>query len=223
MVRVRPHLWRWIAASIDGGRVLEIGPGLRPTAPLEGSYFVDRSVHALGELALRGGSVAAAGRQLPFPTGYFAAVLAFEVLEHVERDDDLLAEIARVLRPGGLLVMSAPIRMSHWSPLDDACGHVRRYEPEDLFDKLRANGLGIEGYEPASYTSPCFRRAQGRILRANRQVTIALLQSLFYPLHAATQRVFGSVRWTPPDASVPAGAVSITAYARRRDHGVGAS
>ena len=73
--------------------------GLRPTAPVRTSTFVDASSHALDRLAARGGRTVAAGTSLPLPDASFDAVLAFEVVEHVEADTELLAEIGRVTRP----------------------------------------------------------------------------------------------------------------------------
>src|SRR5688500_13197695 len=129
VVQVRPHVWRWLAPRIGGGSVLEIGPGLRPTAPAATSTFIDSSAHALARLAASGGRTVPAEGVLPFPDGSFDAVLAFEVVEHVEDDTSLIGEMARVARPGAVLVLSTPVHASMWSRLDDACGHVRRDEP----------------------------------------------------------------------------------------------
>ena len=115
VVQVRPHVWNWLAPRVGGGSVLEIGPGLRPTAPVATSTFIDASAHALNRLAARGGHTVPAGGALPFDEGSFDAVLAFEVLEHVEEDTSLLEEVARVTRSGAVLILSTPIHASMWS------------------------------------------------------------------------------------------------------------
>jgi SAM-dependent methyltransferase len=50
------------------------------------------------------------GEELPFPEGSFDLVLSHEVLEHVEDDDHVIAEVMRTLRPGGRLVLLCPNR-----------------------------------------------------------------------------------------------------------------
>jgi ubiquinone/menaquinone biosynthesis C-methylase UbiE len=47
---------------------------------------------------------------LPFPSGFFTSASALDVLEHVPDENDLLAEIRRVLAPGGALIVTAPRR-----------------------------------------------------------------------------------------------------------------
>lgn len=51
-----------------------------------------------------------AGEHLPFPDNYFDLVLSHEVLEHVQNDRMTLAEIVRVLKPGGRLTLFCPNR-----------------------------------------------------------------------------------------------------------------
>jgi SAM-dependent methyltransferase len=54
--------------------------------------------------------VCAAGEQLPFPAGHFDLLLSHEVLEHVQDDRQAIAEMVRVLRSGGRLVLFCPNR-----------------------------------------------------------------------------------------------------------------
>jgi SAM-dependent methyltransferase len=215
VVQVRPHVWNWLAPRIGGGSVLEIGPGLRPTAPVATSTFIDASPHALRQLAAHGGRTVAADETLPFPDEAFDAVLAFEVVEHVDDDVGLLAEMARVSRPGGMLILSTPIHATMWSPLDDACGHVRRDEPEVLFDKIRTAGYQIGGYGWTRAASRRLTAIRARALRSNRRLSTALVQALVFPVHTVFQRVFSTMRWTAPTVPVPPEADDVMLWAAK--------
>jgi SAM-dependent methyltransferase len=220
-VQVRPHVWNWLAPRIGGGAVLEIGPGLRPTAPVATSTFIDASAHALARLAARGGRTATAGGAFPFPHDSFDAVLAFEVLEHVEDDTGLLTEMSRVSRPGGMLILSTPVHAAMWSPLDEACGHVRRDEPTTLFEKVRAAGYEIGGYAWTPAASRLMTSIRARALRTNRQLSTAFVQTLIFPFHAAYQRMFAKLRWSNPAEPTPRDADDVMLWATRA--GVGSS
>jgi SAM-dependent methyltransferase len=54
--------------------------------------------------------VCAAGEGLPFPNNWFDLVLSNEVIEHVVDDQKAIAEIVRVLKPGGRLTLFCPNR-----------------------------------------------------------------------------------------------------------------
>ena len=215
VVQVRPHVWNWLAPRVGTGSVLEIGPGLRPTAPVATSTFIDASAHALNRLAARGGRTVPARDALPFTDRSFDAVLAFEVVEHVADDTGLLAEVARVSRPDAVLILSTPIHASMWSPLDDACAHVRRDEPEVLFEKVHAVGFRIGGYAWTPAGSQRVTKVRARALTSNRRLSTAFVQTLIFPFHAAFQRMFAQVEWTSPDVPVPPEADDVMLWATR--------
>lgn len=101
---------------------------------------------------------------LPFPQGYFHAVTFSEVLEHlpVERVNFVLSEIARVIRPGGVLLASSPNQASlenrlrllkGHSILDmpdemtfakGVFGHIRLYTPQEMNLAMSRLGFGLE-------------------------------------------------------------------------------
>jgi len=84
---------------------------------------------------------------LPYPDGTFDVVIASEILEHVPDDETAIAELVRVLRPGGSLVVTVP----RWLPekicwlLSDSYhanegGHIRIYQAGELRSKVEACG-----------------------------------------------------------------------------------
>ncbi len=73
-------------------------------------------------------------REIPFADDYFGLVVAYDVLEHIHEDDQVVAEIARVVRPGGKVLIAVPADARLWSPHDDAVGHVRRYSRNALIE-----------------------------------------------------------------------------------------
>jgi SAM-dependent methyltransferase len=89
---------------------------------------------------------------LPFGDAEFDRVVAAEVLEHVPADEAAIAEMVRVLRPGGTIAVTVP----RWLPericwaLSEAYhqvegGHVRIYTGDELVVKLERAGLALEG------------------------------------------------------------------------------
>ncbi|RAV11325.1 SAM-dependent methyltransferase [Mycolicibacterium sp. GF69] len=87
---------------------------------------------------------------LPYADGTFDCVIASEILEHVPEDDKAIAELVRVLKPGGRLAVTVP----RWLPekvcwvLSDSYhanegGHVRIYHADRLRDKVLSHGLRL--------------------------------------------------------------------------------
>ena len=78
---------------------------------------------------------------LPFPDAAFDLVLATDVVEHIEDDDKALAELARVLRPGGRALLTVPAFPSLWGLQDEVSHHRRRYRKEDFLRRVARAGL----------------------------------------------------------------------------------
>jgi ubiquinone/menaquinone biosynthesis C-methylase UbiE len=78
---------------------------------------------------------------LPFATASFDLVTALEVVEHVESDETALAELCRVLKPGGTLLLSVPAYRFLWSSHDVALHHKRRYTAHRIQASLTRAGL----------------------------------------------------------------------------------
>lgn len=74
----------------------------------------------------------------------FSGVGAFDVLEHIADDSEVLLGIYSLLKPGGYFFLSVPQYQWMWSQLDDVGGHKRRYSKRELYYKLKKSGFEIE-------------------------------------------------------------------------------
>ncbi|MER3495551.1 MAG: methylase [Armatimonadota bacterium] len=131
------------------GPILDLGCGtgaamieLEKVAPTTG---LDMSDEALRLAQTRGLTRLVRGdaQALPWPRDSFAAVVTLDTLEHVPDDGLAMREIARVLRPGGLLIMNVPAFPFLWGPHDRALMHQRRYHRSEVVERLRAAGLEV--------------------------------------------------------------------------------
>jgi SAM-dependent methyltransferase len=93
---------------------------------------------------LTGDVVEADVSSLPFADESFDAAVLGEVLEHVEDDRRALAEVGRVLRPGGVLALSVPANPKLYGRSDVWAGHVRRYTRPALLDACASAGFTVE-------------------------------------------------------------------------------
>ena len=69
------------------------------------------------------------------------AVIAMDVLEHVQEDAKALSEIHRVLKDDGIFFITVPAFQFMWSKHDEAVQHVRRYSKREITHKLRESGF----------------------------------------------------------------------------------
>lgn len=73
-----------------------------------------------------------AGDQVPLPDGSLEYVTALDVLEHVPDDRAVVRGFRRLLKPGGLAVVTVPAGMALWSDWDVVLHHFRRYDRRQL-------------------------------------------------------------------------------------------
>jgi SAM-dependent methyltransferase len=145
----RESIVEWVglaAATVPpGARVLDVGAGDAPYRELFGHVeYVTSDWEQSPHEGAAGVDVVAAADSLPVPDGDFDAVLLLQVLEHVPEPGRVIAELHRVLRPGGRLVLTAPLVWElHELPHD-----YYRYTGPGLEHLLRAAGFEEIVVEP---------------------------------------------------------------------------
>jgi ubiquinone/menaquinone biosynthesis C-methylase UbiE len=121
-------------------------------------------------------------RRCPLPDACVDAVTALNVLEHIEQDDEALASIARVLRPGGIAHIEVPAGPGLFDDYDKHLMHHRRYTMAGLralarrvgFEVINATHIGSLVY-PAFWFVKKRNRRQARGLSPEAEA--ALVQS----------------------------------------------
>jgi SAM-dependent methyltransferase len=82
-------------------------------------------------------------RRLPFARE-FDVVCAFDVLEHLDDDGQMLNEMGRTVRQGGGLVVTVPQHPQLWSRVDDFSRHRRRYRRRELVARVQGAGFSVQ-------------------------------------------------------------------------------
>jgi ubiquinone/menaquinone biosynthesis C-methylase UbiE len=93
---------------------------------VEGIEYVEEARKIASEFRgvdLTAGSILA----LPYADNSVRAIMALDVLEHLDDDRTAWQELVRVTAPGGLIIVNVPTFMQLWSEWDVSLGHVRRY------------------------------------------------------------------------------------------------
>lgn len=175
-------------------KVLDVGCGagdnlryvLRDHAVFFGLEYAERTAQVArrildGRADIRVGSAT----EIPFGNDEFDLVLCIEVLEHLDKDKEACREIARILKPGGALILSLPYR--HWFPsYFNTMGHLRHYMRSDAEEMLLRAGLTVTHYLP---NYPRWSRFANYIYVSCR-------------IYALLLRVFG-VRRSPVEVRLP--------------------
>ncbi len=106
-----------------------------------------------------------AGDQVPLPTASLDYVTALDVLEHTPDDLAVVKGFHRLLKPGGVALVTVPASMALWSDWDEVLHHFRRYSrpqlcalfPEEQWEVLHVNYTNVLVY-PAVWAVRKWRR-----------------------------------------------------------------
>jgi len=93
------------------------------------------------------------------------SVVCLNVLEHIEDDRRVLAELYRAIEPGGVVVVLVPAHPALYSDLDRNLGHFRRYTRELLEERFRDAGFTIEKSRYFNWVGAVGWYAFGRLLK----------------------------------------------------------
>jgi len=81
-------------------------------------------------------------RRIPFREE-FDLIGAFDVIEHIEEDEEVLNQIYNACKPGGGVIITVPQHPRLWSEVDVFSHHKRRYTKKELVNKIQKSGFEI--------------------------------------------------------------------------------
>ncbi len=186
-----PDLARFLELGCGTGYVLNAIRSAYPDAELTGTEIFSAG------LAFAASRVPSAyfyqmdARSIPF-RDHFDAIGAFDVLEHIEDDVDVMAEVGTALGPEGRFILTVPQHPALWSPQDDHAYHVRRYTAAGL--RSRLEHAGFEVIRMTSFVSlllPLQFISRSRIRRRRLDPSFDVMDEL--RIHPVTDAMLGSV------------------------------
>ncbi len=124
-------------------RVLDVGSADAPSVEWMRGDHQRVTLDLFPQGLVPGEGVCGSATALPFRDGSFDVVAAFDVVEHCADDALALAELSRVLAPGGRLLLSVPAYQWAWSGHDLRAGHHRRYTRTRLVRLVQEAGLDV--------------------------------------------------------------------------------
>lgn len=161
--------------NLSGCRILEVGCGggllssllLQTGANLVTADILTSAVRSAREKGVTKGLTFDAGYPWPFARQSFEVIIMMDVLEHIKNDVACLYEVKRVLRRGGMVLLTVPAHQFLFSGWDKSLGHYRRYSKSRLSNTLRVAGLQpiILSYQNAlSFIPALIVRGKDRLL-----------------------------------------------------------
>ncbi|HNV87014.1 MAG TPA: class I SAM-dependent methyltransferase [Candidatus Omnitrophota bacterium] len=146
-LRRKDEIRKFLAGTGDG-ILLELGSGISPVTEVgPKTVFTDISWQALEFLRVKENIKRVAAMdavRMAIGTGRISTVVCSEVLEHIPDDQSALEEIARILKPGGVLILTVPLHAYLYAFDDRFVSHERRYRMRNLAESLRR--LGFTGF-----------------------------------------------------------------------------
>ncbi|MDB4793609.1 class I SAM-dependent methyltransferase [Methylacidiphilales bacterium] len=152
--RARNQLILWALKKYcpDFRSLLEVGCGTGYVLSGIAKTFPDSMLYG-SEIFTAGLEIAAArlpsvalmqmdARSIPF-VDEFDVIGIFDVLEHIQEDERVLAQLHAALKPKGFMLLTVPQHTWLWSQMDEYGCHVRRYEAADLHRKIESAGFRI--------------------------------------------------------------------------------
>ena len=141
MNRYFPNAENFMEIGCGTGFVLNAVANQRPGMNVVGTeLFLSGLRFARKRLGDRARMIQMDARKIPFDAE-FDVVGAFDVLEHIEKDEDVLVQMRNAVKPGGGVIITVPQHVWLWSSLDVIAKHERRYSKGELVEKMEKAGL----------------------------------------------------------------------------------
>ena len=138
-----PNMQRYLEIGCGTGYVLAGVEQAYPAATLVGSEIFSVGLPYAASRVKSAELIQMDARHIPY-VEEFDVIGAFDVLEHIEEDEAVLAAMLRALRPGGGLAITVPQHPWLWSSADENACHVRRYKVDELREKVLRAGFKVE-------------------------------------------------------------------------------
>jgi SAM-dependent methyltransferase len=140
---VRPARPTILEVGCSSGLLLQILRERLPDAVLLGADYVKGPLECLSQRMPRIPLLQFDLTSCPLPSGCVDAVVALNVLEHIEDDSAALAQLHRILKRGGIAVIEVPAGPHLYDLYDKELLHFRRYRMAELSKMVRAAGFDI--------------------------------------------------------------------------------
>ncbi len=204
-----------------GARLLEIGCGTGHNLAMLGSFGevdaleVDGIARGMAEERLGRSVLSAPLPELAgLPDDQYDLVAALDVIEHIPDDKAALKGVARVLKPGGKLVMTVPAHQWMWSAHDVVNHHQRRYSKAGLKTLIDGSPLRLDsiGYLNSLLFPVAIAQRLASKISGKDDASLAPPAK---PINQALERVFAAERRVIGRVPLPPG-LSLFAVASAR-------